>query len=130
MKKINEDRQYVGKMILENDDFAHFALCVVLEGQTPYERRKRRTIRRNGRGFNYPDARVFTAMAEAACKRGHLTLAELATCRRLNKHGLPVLAKYWRQIQAAPGADQFVVHIPRKPPASEIGAQNQEEKTA
>jgi hypothetical protein len=123
-------RDVVAERILNDDDYVFQVLKVVYDNQTEWEREHETTVEPNGCGFNIVDAKHFTPVAEAGIGRGYLTAEELATCRQPDKHGFPVLAKYWRQVSGAPGEDQFVVRIPRKPLTSEGSAPREETKIA
>lgn len=127
----NDDyKDLVAEKILTDDDYVFEFLKVVYNNQTEWEQDQRTTVDANGRGFNIADAKRLTAIAEAGIKRGgYLLPEELAECRKLDKRGRN-LAQYRRQVPLTFDADQVVVRLPRKPPTSESGAQNQEEKTA
>lgn len=65
-------------------------LLIVYRNQTGEEVKKQTANRKNKIGFNKADAPILTALAEKYLDQGELSLAELATVRRL-------IAKYWKQ---------------------------------
>jgi len=121
--KRNEARDYVAKRLLNEEDYVLFALTFLYGCQTQAEQRISRTFEPNEQGFNVVDAKRFTKLAEAAIPRGHLKPDELSKCRNLDSRGLPVLAKYWKQIWSPPEELQIVMQVPRKPPTSEYLAE-------
>jgi hypothetical protein len=113
----NQKTNPIAKLLLTDDEFVLFALQLVYDEQTEYEQETRATVASNRRGFNVVDARKFTKIAEDAMERGYLEPDELSKCRKLNKRGLPVLAKYAGQIRSV--YEAALTRIPRKPPTQE-----------
>lgn len=113
-------KERISQRLLTDDDFFPQALALLLDHQTPEERRLRKTKDRNGVGFNGPDGKCLTALAEDAVERGYLTAEELATCRKPDKSGYPPLAKYWKQLWPLMEEEPVVLAFPtRKPPGSD-----------
>jgi hypothetical protein len=119
--KPKPERDFVAHLILKKSNVALRALLALYDRQTPLEQATAETLSSNGRGFNKTDANTFTKMAEGAIQRGYLTAQELAVCRKLDKRGVPRLAKYWAQILDAFG-DQVYAQVAKKLPSSETSS--------
>jgi hypothetical protein len=114
--KWRRDRECVAQRLLADERYVFFMLKLLYESQTEYEKRTRKTLNRNRRGFDVIDAPRFTKVGRAAVKRGFLLRGELAMCRKRGKNGTPALAKYWRQVLASPQAELVLI---KRPPATE-----------
>ena len=117
-KEVTTKKDRVSQRLLTDDDFVLQALAVLLDNQTPEERRLRKTKDRNGMGFDGPDAKRLTALAEDAVDRGCCKPEELDTLRRPDKRGYPPLAKYWKQLWPLVEEEPVLVLPPRKPPGT------------
>jgi hypothetical protein len=111
-------RDRFGHRLMTDAKYLLRSLEALLEAQDEDERRARETKRANGVGFNKPDAKRFTEIAQNASARGYFTSRELAICRKPSKRGRLPLAKYWRQLPPIPD-EPLVIHVPKRPPQSE-----------
>ena len=101
------DKGQVSQRLLTDDSFVLEALEILLDAQTWDERTEEATKWANGRGFDRSDAKRLTTIAQDAIERGYLSVEELAICRKLDKRGHCLLAKYWRQLPEASPQDRF-----------------------
>jgi hypothetical protein len=117
--EVTAKKDRISQRLLTDDAFVLKALAVLLDNQTHEERRLRKTKDRNGVGFDGPDAKRLTALAEDAVERGCCTPEELDTLRRRDKRGYPPLAKYWKQLWPLMEEEPVLVPLPRKPPGTD-----------
>ena len=98
----NSKRQWLEQAIVDriliDDAFVENAVVALFSKQEPKEQESKRTLVQNRRGFNKPDAGVFSAMAEHLLAGHRLSAEELAICRKPSKGGMPRLGKYRRQL--------------------------------
>ena len=88
------DRNYVSKFIGR-------ALVVLLQHQTESERVSDSTQEHNLVGFTHADAFSGSMTAKYFLKHGKLEPWQMERWMKLNKHGIPRIAKYWRQLDQA-----------------------------
>jgi hypothetical protein len=91
-------KQQVSELILTNDRAVERALIVLFNRQTRAERATNTTHLHNDIGFTHADSHWGCINAKMVLDGKRLTPFQLAQWRRLNRKGVPRLAKYWRQL--------------------------------
>ena len=98
MNRYLTDEQILSR-IDRDDAFARWIVLKLCTCQTQPERRDKKTIHRNGIGFDAADARNFTLMAESGLEKGYLSPEQLAYCRERRRKGTSRLGRYRSQIK-------------------------------